>query len=172
MSQADKVPSFLCPHLKKKNYYKTLFIRKHSSLKRAGTSANPPGMALPSQAPERLHTARSDDNSICAYVHLYAQSLAPDLQYTNKTRLYPAVLHVFLHLDSNQNRFIPFQCQIQFCSLRSHLPGTPILFHFLPLIILTARTSGVSRRYTIEHHLAKTSRSGLKASVYIHCLNQ
>ncbi len=43
------------------------------------------------------------------------------------------------------------------------LPGTPILFHFLPLIILTARTSGVSRRYTIERHLAKTSRKRIKS---------
>lgn len=43
------------------------------------------------------------------------------------------------------------------------LPGTPIPFRFLPPIILTARTSGVSRRYTIEHHLAKTSRKPIKS---------
>jgi len=90
----------------------TLFVHKRSSLK-TGEVANPLGMALPSQAPGRLrlHMARSDNNSICAYVHLYAQLLAPDLQYINKTRL---------HIDSVQNRFIPFQCQIQFCSLRWH----------------------------------------------------
>ncbi len=112
---------------------------------------------------------RSDDNSICAYVHLYAQSLAPDLQYTNKTRLYPAVLHVFLHLDSNQNRFIPFQCQIQFCSLRSHylqLQFSSIFYHYQPEL----REFPDATLLSIT--LQRPPESGLKASVYIHCLNQ
>jgi len=111
MSRVDKISSFICPH-HTHTHTQTLFVHKRSSLK-TGEVANPLGMALPSQAPGRLrlHMARSDNNSICAYVHLYAQLLAPDLQYINKTRL---------HIDSVQNRFIPFQCQIQFCSLRWH----------------------------------------------------
>ncbi len=160
------------PALKKKNYYKTLFIRKHSSLKRAGTSANPPGMALPSQAPERLHTARSDDNSICAYVHLYAQSLAawPPVHKQDKALSCSSPCISSPRLKSESIHSISVSNSILLPKVA--LPGTPILFHFLPLIILTARTSGVSRRYTIEHHLAKTSRKRIKASVYIHCLNQ
>lgn len=131
-------------------------MHNRCSLKRVGEVANPLGMALPSQAPGRLHTARSDNNSICAYVHLYAQSLVSDLQYINrdKSTTSPRLKSESIHSISVSNSILLPTVA---------LPGSPILFRFLPLIILTARTLGVSRRYTIERHLAKTSKKQIKS---------